>query len=291
MKTRLLLLIVCCCHGLMVSGQHLPQEIERIIDGKQATVGVAILYDDSVYTVANDQAYPIMSVFKLHVSMTALHKMAAEGIALDSMVCIPPEQMRPDTYSPLRDAYPDQSIRLSYRDIIRYTIVQSDNNTCDWLIDFVGGIQRCDAYVNSLGIEGLSLTQTEHDMHVDIMNSYRNWSTPLAVAQLLKKLYTEEVLMAEHRVFLEQALLDCSTGMDKLRAGLPEGIRLAHKTGHSDRTPSGVQIGDADAGVVYLPQGDVCYLVVLIKDSAEPDSVNARMMADIAALVYRYLQP
>ena len=86
--------------------------------------------------------------------------------------------MHKDTYSPLRDKYPNQTIFISYREILEYTLSHSDNNTCDWLIDFVGGIKHVDSYIKSLGITYLNLTETEHSMHEDIMRSYNNWSTP-----------------------------------------------------------------------------------------------------------------
>lgn len=115
-----------------------------------------------------------MSVFKLHIALTALNKMEKDHIALDSMVYIKPEQMHKDTYSPLRDKYPNQTIYISYREILEYTLSHSDNNTCDWLIDFVGGIKHVDSYIKSLGITYLNLTETEHSMHEDIMRSYNN---------------------------------------------------------------------------------------------------------------------
>ena len=220
-----------------------------------------------------------MSVFKLPIAVAALKKMETENIPLDSMAYMEPEQIHKNTYSPLRDKHPQGRIRISYREAIEYTVAHSDNNTCDWLIEFAGGINNIDAYMKSLGIEDLNLTETEHDMHVNIMNCYNNWSTPLSIARLLKKIYTENVLTEEHFAFLEKTMLDCSSGKDKLKAGLPAGIPLAHKTGHSDRMPDGLQISDADAGVIYLPDGEKCFLVVLIKDSRETDRDNAGIMA------------
>ena len=76
-----------------------------------------------------------------------------ENIPLDKMVYIKQKDMMNNTYSPLRDKYPDQGIRISYRDIIKYTVSISDNNTCDWLIRFVGGIDKVDSYIKSLGIK------------------------------------------------------------------------------------------------------------------------------------------
>ena len=230
-----------------------------------------------------------MSVFKFHIAVTALKKMEAENIPLDEMVYIKQKEMLKNTYSPLRDKYPDQGIRISYRDIIKYTVSISDNNTCDWLIRFVGGIDEVDSYIKSLGIKDMNFTETEESMHTDIMLCYNNWSTPLAIAQLLKKLHTENILTKEHFAFLETAMLDCVSGKNKLIAGLPNDIKFGHKTGRSNRTADGIQISEGDAGVIYLPNGEKCYIVVLIKDSRESDDDNAKIMADISNVVYRHL--
>ena len=285
MRNIILSMILCFC-GTLAYSQIDTSAIRKIIQDKQAEVGVAVLYKDKVYTLSNNRKYPLMSVFKFHVAVTALKKMEKENIALDSMVYIEPGQMHTNTYSPLRDKYPGQRIHISYGDMITYTITHSDNNTCDWLIGFAGGIEVVDAYIKSIGINAQNLTETEAGMHENIMRCYNNWSTPLAVAELLKKVYTEAILADEYFRFLEKAMLDCSTGTDKLKAGLPAGVRFGHKTGSSDRTETGIKIGDGDAGVIYMPDGSKCYLVVIIKDSKETDAGNAKIMENIASAVY-----
>ncbi len=280
-------ILLLFCHVMSLAG-NLIGEINTIIRDKKALVGVAIICGDKTFTVGNEQQYPIMSVFKLHVTLAALNKMERDGIPLDKKVHMEKAQILEDTYSPLREQYPHQSVDISYRNLITYTISQSDNNTCDWLIKFVGGINVVDAYVKSLGITGFNLTETEESMHEDIMTCYHNWSTPLSVAQLLKAVYTEKILTDEHFTFLESTMLNCASGKDKLKSGLPIDIKIAHKTGHSDRTADGVLIGDTDAGVIYLPDGEKCYAVVLIKDALESDSDNAKIMGDICRLAYQY---
>ena len=282
--------VLCICCMTAAAGKDLRGDIEKVIAGRQATIGVAVMCGDTVITVNNSRKYPLMSVFKLHVAVTALRKMDAEGIPLDSTVLIRSEQLHENTYSPLRDRYPGQDIRISYRDIVGYTVSRSDNNTCDLLIEFVGGIGKVDSCIKSLGITELNLTETEADMHGDIRNGYLNWSTPMSVVRLFEKIYSGEILSTEHSAFLERILLECSSGQDKLKAGLPGDVPVAHKTGHSDRLPDGTMIGDADAGVIYIPDGRKCYVSVLIMDSKETDEVNAGVMAEIAGIVYRYFK-
>ena len=259
--------VLCICCMTAAAGKDLRGDIEKVIAGRQATIGVAVMCGDTVITVNNSRKYPLMSVFKLHVAVTALRKMDAEGIPLDSTVLIRSEQLHENTYSPLRDRYPGQDIRISYRDIVGYTVSHSDNNTCDLLIGFTGGIDKIDSCIKSLGITDLNLTETEADMHEDIRNGYLNWSTPMSVVRLFEKIYSGEILSTEHSAFLERILLECSSGQDKLKAGLPGDVPVAHKTGHSDRLPDGTMIGDADAGAIYMPDGRKCYVSVLIMDS------------------------
>lgn len=270
--------------------RRIEQAVRRIIRGKQATVGVAVLFGpDQVATVNNNRPYPTLSVFKYPVAWAALKKLEQQGIPPDTLLHLTPRHLRPGTYSPLRDQHPDGHARISFAEAVRYAISLSDNNVCDLLIDLAGGIDSVAACVARLGIAPFRLSETEHSMHAAIENCRNNWFTPLAMAQLLKKTYTENILGAPYMDVLKQAMLQTSTGPDKIKAGLPAHIAFGHKTGNSDRTAQGVKIADNDAGVIFLPNGTACYLVVFINDSKESDAANARIAADIGRAVYRIL--
>ena len=70
---------------------------------------------------------------------------------------------------------------LTLNRAINYMVSQSDNNACNWLIYFVGGIQNVNAFIKDLGIDQIQLIETEKSMEQDIRKSYNNWSTPLSV--------------------------------------------------------------------------------------------------------------
>lgn len=72
MTKTLLSVMLCCCSSIMAFGQNMTQEIEKVIRGKQASVGVAIIHNDDIITIANEDKYPTMSVFKFHIAVTAL---------------------------------------------------------------------------------------------------------------------------------------------------------------------------------------------------------------------------
>lgn len=273
---------------LSVSASYLTSDIQEVIKGKKAQVGVAVLYKDDAVTVNNDDQYPLMSVFKFHIALAVLKKMEQEGIPSTAVVTLGPSDIDTKTWSPMYKKYKSKKITLSYGDLINYMVSQSDNNACNWLINFVGGIQNVNAFIKDLGIDQIQLIETEKSMEQDIRRSYNNWSTPLSVTQLLRKIYTEKVLSDRHFAFFERAMLASASGKDKFRAGLPKEVEVGHKTGMSYRTSEGVRMCDADVGVIYMPGGEKCYLAVLVKDSKESDAANAKIMADIANKIYEH---
>ena len=286
---RVLICALCLSCPLL---QALPrlEDFEKIVESKRAKVGLAILCEgEEPILLNNKDSYPLMSVFKLHVAISAMDKMRREKISLDEKIFVKACDMQRDTFSPLLKKYPNCDFEISLKELLEAALALSDNNACDILIKFAGGIEKIDAYIRSLGIDGFKLSETEASMHADIAKSYSNRSSPLALARLLEKVYTKDILSAEQLKFLKETLASAKTGSDKLRAGLPPTVRLEHKTGHSARTPSGLRIAENDAGVFYLPDGRRCYIAVFVKDSLESDSDNAKIIADIAKLSYEGL--
>ncbi len=272
--------------------EETKSRIAAYVKGKRASVGVAWSYGGDVISTGNGRQYPLMSVFKLHVAVGALMKMEQEGIPLDTVINVDESMMRENTYSPLKKLHPHGGLTITMRELLHYSIAESDNNACDIIISFAGGMKEISGRIARLGIRDTRLTETEASMHADISRCYDNSATPEAVVRLIKKLYTENVLTGEYERCLKQNLLSASTGKDKIQAGLSPGMTLAHKTGSSDRLPSGVKIGDNDAGVIFFPvgkenhaDGKRLYIAVLIKDSEETDKENARIIADITRMI------
>lgn len=280
-----------CCAACGCSSEHarLQREISTVTDGVNATVGVAFVAGDDRFAFNDAERYPMMSVFKFHVAFAALCRMQENGVSPCDSLWVDTSQMHDNTYSPLREFRGKGGFNLALADAVRYCISMSDNNVCDILIDYCGGIDSVALRLEKLGISGYELSETEDTMHADIMRCYNNWSTPSAAVDVLQAVYEGGCLSEPYLTLLEDAMLETSTGTDKLRAGVPHGVVFGHKTGSSDRLGDGVKIGDNDAGVIYLPDGRRCYIAVFVMNSSETDAVNARVIADIGDCVYRYL--
>ena len=274
-----------------VCAQGLEQKIREVIGDYQAEVGVAVIVNGTdTVVVNNDVRYPLMSVVKFHQALAVAGWMQCRGTSLDSLIFISPEQLKPNTYSPLSDRYPSGNVRLSIRELLRYTLQQSDNNACDILFEMLGGTSAVDRYIRALGINDFSVSQTEDDMHRDVQASYLNWSSPLEAARLLEVFLTTDWPGCLHRSFIKQTMMECNTGRDRLPAPLQgtEAV-IGHKTGSGDVNAEGLLIATNDIGFVYLPDGRRYVVAVFVKDSAADDRSNAQLIARISEAVYRYV--
>lgn len=278
-----------CCGGevgIKANGaRETINAIEDFIKDKRATVGVAWMEDGNLNAVNGERRYPMMSVFKLHVAVAALRKMEREGVSPDTILYIKASQMEKNTYSPLGRLHPDADFSISMRELLRYSVAESDNNACDILIAYTGGTGIVDREMRSIGIKDFQISETEASMHADTSRCRNNSSTPTSVVLLLRDIYEGGILDGIYAECMRQTLLMTTTGADKIKAGLKPGMRLAHKTGSSDRTPQGVKTADNDAGVVIMPDGKRCYLAVFIEDSEESDAANAAMIAGITKII------
>ena len=114
----------------------------------------------------------------------------------------------------------------------------------------------------------------------------RNRATPEVMALLLDRFRHDSLFASEYRDFLWQTLCTTTTGMNKLRAGLPDGTTIGHKTGSSDRDARGVKIADNDLGYVELPDGSGYAICVYVAETALSDGETAALIAEISRLVW-----
>lgn len=269
----------------------LRNNIESIIKDKKATVGVAVILNGKdTLTIRNMDRYPMMSVYKFHQALAVCDYLKTHNIPLATILHLDKKFFKPNTYSPLRDKYPQGNIDLSLSELLTYTLQLSDNIACDILFDYIGGVSVVDKYIHSLGIKDVSITTTEDEMHQDMEGCYENWSTPLAAVRLLEIFTTDESLKNEYTDFVKHTMIECQTGKDRLVAPLSEkGITIGHKTGTSDKNSHGEYIGTNDIGFVTLPDGTRYTIAVFVKNSQEEMSTNAKIIADISAAVYQYI--
>ena len=223
-------------------------------------------------------------------ALAVLNYLHQHNQPLSTKIFIPKEALLDDTYSPLRDKYSEGNIYMPIDQLLDYTIQKSDNNACDILFNYTGGVLYTDSYIRSLGINNFSISKTEDDMHKDLTACYENWSTPLEIASLTDMLFSKELFPTEYQNFLKETMLNCQTGTNRLPVPLLDTTaRIGHKTGTSDRNVQGELIGINDVGFILLPDGKRYTIAVLVKDSKESMADTEKIIANISGIVYHHL--
>ena len=289
---RSFIVFLCLVPTLLFARQtQLETQLKEAIKRKKAEIGIAVIIDgkDTV-TVNNDIHYPLMSVFKFHQALALADYMGKQKQSLETRLPIKKSDLKPDTYSPLRDKYPQGGTEMSIADLLRYTLQQSDNNACDILFNYQGGPDAVNKYIHSLGIRECAIVGTETAMHEDLNLCYENWTTPLAAAELVEIFRKKPLFPKVYKDFIFQTMVECQTGQDRLVAPLlDKKVTVGHKTGTGALNAKGQQIGCNDIGFVLLPGGRTYSIAVFVKDSEENNQANSKIIADISRIVYEYV--
>lgn len=281
-----IILLIAAGQAFAQSKTELRRQIEQVVAGKKATVGVAIADSDGKVAASlnGDRRFPMQSVFKLHIGLKMLSEIDKGRFSLDQKIEISKSDLLPDLYSPIRDRYPEGAT-LSLAEILGYTISASDNVGCELLLKLLGGPAEIERYFVERGFRDVSIKVNEVVMQANWDRQFENWTTPNAANQVLRAFYANDrkLLSVKSREFLWKVMRETETGADRLKGRLPAGTVVAHKTGSSGvNKTTGVTAAVNDIGVVFLPNGRYFFISVFVTDSTEDAAANEKIIADIA---------
>ena len=170
----------------------LSQKIEQIISNKKANIGVTVLGLETGDTLVinKNKHYPMQSVFKFHLALAVLHQVDEGKLKLDQKILVSKKDFAVETWSPIRDKYPNGGVYLPLSEILHYTVAESDNTGCDMLFRLMGGPKKVNKYIYSVGIKDFNIVANEAAMHKDDKVQYNNWTTSFAMVQVLEKFYS-----------------------------------------------------------------------------------------------------
>lgn len=273
--------------------ENLRDSLEKIAAEYPAEIGIALLTGDGDTLVVNNETkYPLMSVFKLHQALALCDLFEQRATSLDTVVEIPASRLNPDTWSPMLKDHPEKTIELPVRELLRYILMQSDNNASNYMFETLRSVAETDSFVATLiPRENFRLVVTEADMWSDHDRCYENCSSPLGAAMLIDRLYTDNTLCPVNRDFICTTLRECRTGTDRIVAPLADKkeVVVGHKTGSGFRNDDGVLSAHNDVAYITLPDGSHYSLAVLVKDFHGSEADAAKVIAGISATVYTAL--
>jgi beta-lactamase class A len=254
-----------------------------------ADIGVAIMNLETGDTLSlnGNRHYPMQSVFKFHLALAVLHRVERGELKLDQ----PYDVVKSDyfeTWSVLMRTYPNANVRVTLRELVSWTAMNSDNVACDILFRLVGGPAYVEHFIKQLGIADIAIKTNEREMHRVWTAQFDNWTTPQATARLLQLFDAGKILTPEHSAFLRKLMVDTPNAPKRLKGLLPEGTAVVRKPGTGAHNKAGTLGAVNDVGILELPNGRKVIVAAFVTRTQEPIPVAEQPIAEIAKAVYDY---
>ncbi len=242
----------------------LPSTIRVSIAAEALTPG-----DTSTFFHHADGLMPSASLIKVAIMIEVMCRNASDQYDLDEIHILLDSEKTGGSGS--LKTYPHRS-RITYRELMREMIIQSDNTATNIFIDETG-MDAINTRMKTLGLTQSILARKMMDTTA-AQQGRDNRVTAREMNTLLKKIYRNEVATPAHCAEMLTILKACEDRLT-IPAGLPAGTVVAHKTGALSHLR-------ADAGIVYTPRPFV--LTVLVQGAAT-DAAGEVIIAEVTRRV------
>jgi beta-lactamase class A len=209
-------------------------------------LGVAILDTARHKPIAyrGDERFPLCSTFKFLAGAFVLARVDAGEESLGRRVVYARDYLVP--HSPTTEKHAGDG-GLTMGEICEAAMTLSDNTAANLMLDSFGGPAALTAYLRSLGDNVTRLDRREPELNDVKPGDPRDTTSPIAMADLMRKIVLGTALSASSREQLTEWLVANRTGDKRLRAGVPKGWRVGDKTG------SGPYNATNDIGMIWPP--------------------------------------
>jgi beta-lactamase class A len=234
----------------------LEQQLSSLVANKSADVGIAALDLNTGETVSikGNTPFPMASTVKVAIAALYLAQVDHGRRSLD------------DTIS-----------GVSARSLMARMLIHSDNRATDMLLRDLGGPSAVHDWLADNGVSGLRVDRTIAQLLGSKRDLWdrRDSSTPVAMVDLLRRIYKAELIKPESRDYLLDLMSRCQTGKNRMKALLPWGTPVEHKTGTLDGLTD-------DVGFITLPDGRRVAVAIFTRGGRDRPST----IAETARAIY-----
>lgn len=263
------------------------------------------------------QRFPMQSVFKLPLGAVVLAAVNRGDMSLADTVRLTSKDLSPP-YSPISARFPERAT-YTIDELLVAAAGESDNTAADVLMRLVGGPAAVTEWLSAKGISDLRVDRYEREFQLEMngmpafqpawakdsvflarlnevpaearrqatrryLEDPRDTSTPLAAVDFLTGLARGELLSEESTAMLMRIATETRTGGRRIRAGLPTGAILAHKTG-SARPDLGLNPAINDIGIIRFDDGRRLAIAIFLSASTLPYADAESLLADVTRAV------
>ncbi|APX73212.1 serine hydrolase [Companilactobacillus allii] len=244
---------------------RIKQVINTNLSGLKGTTSVAVASTtNQAKVVQNNQSQRAASLIKLFILITAYQQANSKELNLDDTYTLSATDKVGGTGT--IQGLPTGS-ELSYREILKRMMDESDNTAANIMIDKIGGISTINAEIERLDLNDTQLERKMMDTDA-LADGKDNYTSVTDVATVLSKIYAGNLISQKaDRAML--TIMHQNANHAKLPHDLPSDATVYNKTG--EYGDYGVQ---NDAAIIKNNHG-AFVVVVLSQDGNESEQVSA----------------
>ncbi len=300
----------------VIDAAILDEEISAVAERAQPgilEVAVQNLEGGEMWAWNGSRAYPMQSVFKAPLGAAVLAEVDAGRLRLNDQITLVEKDISPPL-SAIGAAWP-AAATYTVGELLVAAVGQSDNTAADVLMKRIGGPGAVTAWLRDKGVLEIRVDRYERELQMEAsgMDSFRiawkDWpafkaardaqpearrreamaryladprdtTTATGMLTFLGKLSKGELLGPRSTIRLLRIMTESTTGANRLKAGLPPGATLAHKTGTS-ATDLGVTAVTNDVGLLTLKDGRRYSVAVFLAASPQDEAAREGAIADV----------
>lgn len=260
--------------------EHKDLDLSALEARHGGRLGFAMLDPDyRLWGWRSDERFVYCSTFKAFLAAATLARVQAGDERLDRAVAVTSADMVP--HAPVTQAAVGSTLTIEA--LAKATVELSDNPAANILLREMGGLEVFQNFYRRIDDDVTRVDRWEPEMNR--LDGEKDTTTPRQAATNLHALFFNEESRATasrpvgplndgSRQRLLRWMMDTPTGPDRLKAGVPDGWRVAHKTGTGGYGPTN------DIGILYPPSG--APIIIAAYYHATPETSDAQNAAVIA---------
>ena len=234
----------------------LEQQLSSLVAGRGGEFGIAALdlSNGKMVSIHGDDPFPMASTVKVAIAAEYLSQVEHGRRTLNTLIG-----------------------GRTASSLLERMLIHSDNVATDIILADLGGPANVQTWLSSNQLSGLRIDRTIAQLlsaRRDLRDR-RDSSTPKAMVTLLRRIDSGQLIKPASRNYLLSLMARCATGKNRMKAMLPFGTPVEHKTG----TLTGLT---TDVGFITLPDGRRLAIALF----ARQGSNRPRTLAEAARKIY-----
>ena len=253
----------------------LQTALGELEDQYGARIGLSVIdtADGGALDYQGDSRFGYASTLKALAAAALLDQTTPEE--LDRVITWSEADVLESGYSPVTSEHIDTGLPLG--DVAMAAIRASDNTAMNLMLKQLGGTAGLDKILEGYGDTLTDVVDTEPGLNTISADNTANTSTPRAFTKTLERIISGEILDDTDRSTLIDWMTGNATGDTLIRAGAPEGWKVADKSGGAGAIRN-------DVAVVIPPDG-IPVIITVFTTRNDPDTkYDDALVAETARL-------